>query len=72
MFGVPAFVDDLEVRLMAAHNADQNVCLVLFPEVSTRDRTVHSELFPYPYLLCPTAFNNHSSMSLVLRKLRLI
>jgi hypothetical protein len=35
MFWVPALVDDLEVRLMAAHNADQNVCLVLFPEVST-------------------------------------
>ena len=35
MFGVPAFVNDLEVRFMAAHDADQHVCLVLFPEVST-------------------------------------
>jgi hypothetical protein len=33
---VPAFVDDLEVRFMAAHNANQNVCLVLFTEVSTK------------------------------------
>jgi hypothetical protein len=32
---VPAFVDNLEIGFMAADNADQNVCLVLFPEVST-------------------------------------
>lgn len=29
------FVEDLEVRLMAAHDADQYVCLVLLPEVIT-------------------------------------
>jgi hypothetical protein len=35
MFWVPAFIYNLEVRFMAAHDADQHVCLVLFPEVST-------------------------------------
>ena len=50
MFWVPTFVDNLEVRFMAAHDADQHVCLVLFPRSEYRDRTVHYELIPFPYL----------------------
>jgi hypothetical protein len=72
MFWVPAFVDDLEVRFMAAHDTDQNVCLVLFAEVSTETALSIPNCFHILTLLYPTAFKNHSSMSFVVCKLRLI
>lgn len=72
MFWVPAFVDHLEVRFMAAHNPDQNVCLVLFPKVGTETALSILNRFHNPYLLSLTASQNHSSMSFVLCKMRLI
>ena len=72
MFWVPAFIDNLEVRFMAAHDADQHVCLVLFPEVSTETALSTMNCFHILTLLYPTAFKNHSSMSFVVCKLRLI
>jgi hypothetical protein len=71
MFWVPAFVDDLEVRFMAAHDADQNVCLVLLAKVSTETALSMPNCF-HINLPCLTAFKNHSSMSFVVCKLRLI
>ena len=57
---------------MAAHNADQDVCLVLFPEVSTETALSILNCFHILTSYCLTALNNHGSMSFVLRKLRLI
>ena len=67
-----AFVDHLEVRFMAANDADQNVCLVLFPEVSTKAALPIPYCFHILHLLRLTTFRNHSSMPSVLCKWRLI
>jgi hypothetical protein len=45
---------------------------VLFTEVSTETALSISNCFHILTLLCPTAFKNHSSMSFVVCKLRLI
>jgi hypothetical protein len=57
---------------MAANNADQYVCLVLFTEVSTKAALSILNRFHILHLLCLTTFRNHSSMPSVLCKLRLI
>jgi hypothetical protein len=36
MFGMTAFIDDLQISLMAAADADQNVSFVVFTEVRTK------------------------------------
>ena len=35
MFRMPTFIDDLKIRLMSIHDANQNVRFASFPEVST-------------------------------------
>jgi len=57
---------------MAANDADQNVCLVLFPEVSTKAALPIPYCFHILHLLCLTTFRNHTSMPSVLCKLRLM
>ena len=57
---------------MATNDADQNVCLVLLPEVGTETALSILNCFHILTSYCLTALNNHGSMSFVLRKLRLI
>jgi hypothetical protein len=70
MFWVPAFVDDLEIRFMAAHDADQNVRFVLLAEVSTETTLSIPNCFHILASVCD-CLEDHSSMSLLVCKLRL-
>ena len=73
MFRMAALVDYLEIRLMAAHDADQHVCLVLFTKVSAETALSVANCFHisscgrWGILI---AFMNNDSMSFILCKLR--
>jgi hypothetical protein len=69
---MPAFVHDLEVCLMAANDADQHVCLMLFPELSTETALSILNCFHLLILPRPDRLQNNSSMSFVLCKLRVV
>src|ERR1700761_1779424 len=77
MFGMTAFIDDLEVCLVAAAEADQNVCFVVFTEVRTKTALSTLNGFHDLFLLwiavgeiLPTLLE-HTSMSFAVCKLRL-
>src|ERR1700753_2347811 len=67
------FIDNFEIRLMSGHDADQHICLVLFPEVSTETALSAANCFhvlPPAHLRILIDFHSHDSLLFQSRKLR--